>query len=127
SNAAKGLTDAVKIVVGVFERLWNIGDKTKALLTVLGGAALYFISPWTALAGAIALVANSFELFLRGKDSAVGRIVYALYRIVEWAKTKWLEFKKDPFGSLRKWAGEFATWFADTIIAAIKPAVDRAI
>jgi len=127
TRAAKGLVAAGKDLVTLFEKMWSMGSAAQAVLTVLGGLAVYLISPWTALAGAIALVANSFELFLEGKDSAVGRVIYGLYRAFNALKTELLDFKSDPFAALQKWAGQFATWFADTLIAALATGPGRAL
>ncbi len=101
-------------------RGWFIG------LGVAIGAAMF---PLTAFAAALALLAQDLYLFFKDPkaDTLTRSLLDGLERLGEWFRERWLQFKEDPFASLRQWATVFIDWFADTMTGKLLAAMARVI
>ena len=113
--------------VKLFERIWNASAGAKVGLAALAITIASMVAPWMSLITVMALVADDIEGYFDGKNSVTGRVIYGFQRMMKELDKQWTLFADDPFGMLRKWAGEFVVWFSDVLVSALASAPVRAL
>lgn len=90
--AFERVSQVLKGVAALFERIWNSGTAGKAVLISLAAAVTLLTAPWLALIAVLAVLAEDVEAYFEGRGSVLGLMIGAFTELKK--RTEGLSIKQ---------------------------------